>query len=100
MMPSEEATCSFDQDLFTNDGEGVFYNIPVTHWRGLRRGPYPLETSLPHVFAAGDARSGSTKRVTSAVGEVSMAVRLVHQYLADAGVRDVGGRGPPGNRTE
>jgi NADPH-dependent glutamate synthase beta subunit-like oxidoreductase len=55
-------------------------------WRGLSREPYPLETSLPGVFAAGDVRSGSIKRVASAVGEGSMAVRLVHQYLADTGV--------------
>ena len=55
-------------------------------WRGLSREPYPLETSLPGVFAAGDVRTGSIKRVASAVGEGSMAVRLVHQYLADAGV--------------
>jgi thioredoxin reductase (NADPH) len=56
-------------------------------WRGLsRREPYLLETSLPGVFAAGDVRSGSIKRVASAVGEGSMAVRLVHQYLADTGV--------------
>jgi len=41
-----------------------------------------LETSLPGVFAAGDVRSGSIKRVASAVGEGSMAVRLVHQRLA------------------
>ena len=45
-----------------------------------------METSLPGVFAAGDVRSGSIKRVASAVGEGSMAVRLVHQYLADTGV--------------
>src|SRR5918997_939288 len=55
-------------------------------WRGLWREPYLLETSLPGVFAAGDVRSGSIKRVASAVGEGSMAVRLVHQYLADTGV--------------
>jgi thioredoxin reductase (NADPH) len=42
-----------------------------------------LETSLPGVFAAGDVRSGSIKRVASAVGEGSMAVRLVQEYLAD-----------------
>ena len=42
----------------------------------------PLETSLPGVFAVGDGRTGSTKRVASAVGEGSMSVRLVHQYLA------------------
>src|ERR671921_514768 len=58
-------------------------------WRGLSREPYPLETSLPGVFAAGDARSGSIKRVASAVGEGSMTVRLVHQYLADTGVQKV-----------
>jgi thioredoxin reductase (NADPH) len=39
-------------------------------------GPYLLETSLPGVFAAGDVRSGSIKRVASAVGEGAMAVRL------------------------
>jgi thioredoxin reductase (NADPH) len=54
-------------------------------WKGLSREPYLLETSLPGVFAAGDVRGGSIKRVASAVGEGSMAVRLVHQYLADAG---------------
>jgi thioredoxin reductase (NADPH) len=42
---------------------------------------------MPGVFAAGDMRSGSIKRVASAVGEGSMAVRLVHQYLADADVQ-------------
>jgi len=41
-----------------------------------------LETSQPGVFAAGDVRSGSIKRVASAVGEGAMAVRLVHQRLA------------------
>jgi thioredoxin reductase (NADPH) len=44
--------------------------------------PYFLETSQPGMFAVGDARSGSVKRVASAVGEGSMAVRLVHQRLA------------------
>jgi thioredoxin reductase (NADPH) len=52
-------------------------------WQELSRDPYPLETSLPGVFAAGDVRSGSIKRVASAVGEGSTAVTLVHQYLAD-----------------
>ena len=56
-------------------------------WRNLSREPYPLETSLPGVFAAGDVRTGSIKRVASAVGEGSMAVRLVHQYLAASGVQ-------------
>jgi thioredoxin reductase (NADPH) len=49
----------------------------------LRRAPYLLETSLPGVFAVGDIRSGSVKRVASAVGEGSMAVQFVHRVLAE-----------------
>jgi thioredoxin reductase (NADPH) len=56
-------------------------------WRERSREPFLQETSLPGVFAAGDARSGSIKRCTSAVGEGAMAVALVHQYLADASVQ-------------
>jgi thioredoxin reductase (NADPH) len=55
-------------------------------WQGLSREPYRLETSMPGVFAAGDVRSGSIKRCASAVGEGSMAVSLVHQYLAETGI--------------
>jgi thioredoxin reductase (NADPH) len=58
-------------------------------WRERSREPFLLETSMPGVFAAGDVRSGSIKRCASAVGEGAMAVRLVHQYLADAGVQRV-----------
>ncbi len=47
----------------------------------LDRGPYYLETSVPGVFVAGDARAESAKRVASAVGEGAMAVMLVHRYL-------------------
>jgi thioredoxin reductase (NADPH) len=49
--------------------------------QGTWHEPYLLETSLPGVFAAGDVRSGSIKRVASAVGEGAMAVRLVHARL-------------------
>jgi thioredoxin reductase (NADPH) len=49
----------------------------------LQRPPYLLETSVPGVFAAGDVRSRSTKRVASAVGEGAIAIRLVHEYLED-----------------
>jgi thioredoxin reductase (NADPH) len=48
---------------------------------GRDRPPLPLETSRPGVFAAGDVRSGSIKRVASAVGEGAMAVRMIHQHL-------------------
>jgi thioredoxin reductase (NADPH) len=47
----------------------------------LGRAPLLLETSAPGVFAVGDVRSGSIKRVASAVGEGSMAIRLVHEHL-------------------
>ncbi len=50
----------------------------------LKRDPYPLETTVPGVFVAGDVRARSIKRVASAVGEGSMAVSLIHQYLVDA----------------
>jgi thioredoxin reductase (NADPH) len=49
----------------------------------LRRHPFPLETNVPGVFAAGDVRDQSIKRVASAVGEGSMAVLLIHQYLKE-----------------
>ena len=49
----------------------------------LRRAPYLLETSRPGVFAVGDVRAGSVKRVASAVGEGSMAVQFVHKVLAE-----------------
>ena len=49
----------------------------------LERDPFLLETSLPGVFVAGDVRHRSIKRVASAVGEGSMSVQFIHQYLAD-----------------
>ncbi|WP_431072319.1 FAD-dependent oxidoreductase [Microbacterium phyllosphaerae] len=49
----------------------------------LERAPYYLETSVPGVFAAGDVRANSVKRVASAVGEGAMAVTLIHRYLAE-----------------
>ena len=53
---------------------------PVPGWN-LDRPPFHLETSVPGVFAAGDVRAESAKRVASAVGEGAMAVMLVHRYL-------------------
>jgi thioredoxin reductase (NADPH) len=51
------------------------------NWKEDRE-PYLLETSMPGVFVAGDVRHGSVKRAATAVGEGSMAVQLMHQYLA------------------
>ena len=55
-----------------------------TRWETLGRQPLPFETSHPGLFAAGDVRAGSIKRVAAAVGEGSAAVRSVHEYLAFA----------------
>jgi thioredoxin reductase (NADPH) len=50
-------------------------------WKEPRE-PLPLETSVPGIFAAGDLRASAMNRVASAVGEGSMVVRFVHDYLA------------------
>jgi thioredoxin reductase (NADPH) len=55
-------------------------NTPA--WEQLGRDPYLLEASLPGVFAAGDVRSSSVKRVASAVGEGSIAIRFANEYLS------------------
>ncbi|CAN7493866.1 hypothetical protein LJR234_003571 [Mesorhizobium amorphae] len=54
------------------------------HW-SHGRDPYLLETSAPGIFACGDVRLSPVKRVASAVGEGSMAIAFVHQYLANEG---------------
>src|SRR5256714_3095141 len=82
-------------------GQGIYYGAALTEARsctqqrlaGLAamgegwprwRDAFPLETSVPGVLVAGDVRARSIKRVASAVGEGSMAVSLIHQYLAEA----------------
>ena len=57
-------------------------DLLVAKWP-LARVPHLLETSLPGVFAVGDVRGGSVKRVASAVGEGSIAVSFVHQVLRE-----------------
>jgi thioredoxin reductase (NADPH) len=57
-------------------------NLSTSHWP-LARQPHLLETSLPGVFAVGDVRGGSIKRVASAVGEGSIAISFVHQVLQE-----------------
>jgi thioredoxin reductase (NADPH) len=73
---------SLDAKGFVVTGDGIPRDaIDNDAWRIANRAPGPLETSLPGVFAAGDARSGSVKRVASAVGEGSMVVSLVHAHI-------------------
>jgi thioredoxin reductase (NADPH) len=76
----EEAGIARDDYGFVLSGPDV---TRVSGWT-LDRPPHHLETSVPGVFVAGDVRSESAKRVAAAVGEGSMAVMLVHRYLAEA----------------
>ena len=71
-----------DKDFIKTGPDLTPEDLGSTNWP-LRRAPYLLETSLPHVFAVGDVRSGSVKRVASAVGEGSIAVQLLHRVLAE-----------------
>jgi hypothetical protein len=70
-------TSALDTKGFIKTGAAVHDVCP------LRRAPYLLETSLPGVFAVGDIRAESVKRVASAVGEGSMVVQFVHKVLAE-----------------
>ena len=73
--------------VLARDDHGFLLTGPdlrnVCGW-ALDRPPHHLETSVPGVFVAGDVRSESAKRVAAAVGEGSMAVMLVHRYLAES----------------
>lgn len=66
-----------DENGFVKTGSTV---LDSSHWSQPRQ-PFFLETSQPGIFAAGDVRAGSMKRVASAVGEGAMAVAFVHEYL-------------------
>jgi len=60
----------------------LLHERPPATWP-LERDPYLLETSVPGVLAAGDVRHASIKRVSAGVGEGSMAIAVVHQYLRE-----------------
>lgn len=70
-----------DKGFIKTGSELVPHDLDEARWPHARP-PYLLETSLPGVFAVGDARAGSVKRVASAVGEGSIAISFVHQVLA------------------
>ena len=73
-------------------------NAPA--WEKLGRDPYLLETSLPGVFAVGDVRSSSVKRVASAVGEGSIPILFASEHLGHrAGLAATGPAGPPSPHT-
>ncbi len=70
-----------DDRGFVPTGPAALYSDTDGARRSTQRQPMMLETSQPGVFAAGDVRSGSVKRVASAVGEGSMAIRQIHEYF-------------------
>ncbi|HEX3471826.1 MAG TPA: FAD-dependent oxidoreductase [Silvibacterium sp.] len=77
------------EDSFVLDKKGFIVTGPdlagCTNFQWpLSRSPLLLETSVPGIFAVGDTRAGSVKRVASAVGEGAMAVHLVHRFLAES----------------
>ena len=73
---------ALDKKGFILTGRDVAASNGASAWK-LPRAPQMLETSLPGVFAVGDVRAGSVKRVASAVGEGAIAVHLVHRALAE-----------------
>ncbi len=78
-----EGCVALDSSGFVNTGTDLLpEDLAAAHWP-LSRRPYLLETSLPGVFAVGDVRGGNVKRVASAVGEGSIAISFVHQFLRE-----------------
>jgi thioredoxin reductase (NADPH) len=75
-----------DLGLF-RDESGYLVTGPDLRAASSKHQALPLETSVPGIFAAGDVRSGSVKRIAAAIGEGAMAVALAHQHLARAGHR-------------
>ncbi|MFI5427979.1 NAD(P)/FAD-dependent oxidoreductase [Aeromicrobium sp. UC242_57] len=92
LLLGAEPGCDWLPDVVSRDEDGFVLtgrDVPKELWRdGMP--PAPLETSVPGVFAAGDVRSGSMKRVASASGEGAGAVSQVHAHLAPSSLRPIG----------
>ena len=82
-QPATDWIAQLDRDAegFIRTGTDVQVQT-LEHWQHVGREPLPFETSTPRVFAAGNVRRGSMKRVAAAVGEGSSAVASVHRALA------------------
>jgi thioredoxin reductase len=81
-MTQTSTTTAPSTKTATNPSPGNLPDVTKSAWP-LARPPMLLETSLPGVFAVGDVRSSSIKRVASAVGEGSTCIQLVHRALAE-----------------
>ncbi|MER7777763.1 FAD-dependent oxidoreductase [Streptomyces sp. NPDC096191] len=86
---------ALDEKGFVLTGAAAQPLADPARWASLGRGPLLLETTLPGVFAAGDVRSGSVKRVAAATGEGAMSIHLVHEHREQTGnlVRTAGPEG-------
>ncbi|MET0788851.1 MAG: FAD-dependent oxidoreductase [Cellulomonas sp.] len=85
IMIGADAVTSWLPDAVARDDHGYVLTGPAARVSGAwahEREPFALETTVPGVFAAGDVRSGSVKRVAAGVGEGGMAIAFVHQFLA------------------
>ena len=85
VMIGADAETSWLPDQVARDVHGYVLTGPHATASGgwaQARDPFALETTAPGVFAAGDVRSGSVKRVAAGVGEGGMAIAFTHQYLA------------------
>jgi thioredoxin reductase (NADPH) len=71
-----------DKEFIKTGADLAAGDLSAAHWP-LQRPPYLFETSVPRIFAVGDVRSGSVKRVASSVGEGSVVIQLVHRVLAE-----------------
>jgi thioredoxin reductase (NADPH) len=81
MIGADASTAWLPKNLERDAGGYICTGRDLNTW-SLEREPFPLETNLPGVFCAGDVRHGSIKRVSSGVGEGSMGIAFIHQYLA------------------
>ena len=87
MIGAEPRTEWLDGTVERDEGGFILTGRDLRGRRPLDRPAMLLETSIPGVFAAGDVRHASVKRVTTAMGEGATVVQLVHRYLDDLTVR-------------